>query len=358
MFYVHHILHRRKGKFGLLWLAATSPKSVRHVKLMSISLAELSEELEKELAHGICGRQSLRLSLRLSCRLIMGLWALYRRKAALTRAKAEQCLRKLIRRRQLKPRDIDLPTPKRRRGVTLETNKRDDFGEVTEPLALPELPTGDEAPEMPPRLTVDVDTITLREEVPTVWPEQLEEEMIPFEASGYHPRLCSCVLIATYASMFYVPYLQVDDGGDFLGDIERIMAAQQDKKQAAAPTVAAASPRAEAGEPPARPISPIPRIRSETPPLPRRTPRGTPSPRLGEPAAEAEPGAVEPPELPTGAEPAPRTAEEELAAAAPVVPGAEPPAPAASPTAQLDVDAAAAAPQEPGPASPLPPRRS
>ncbi|KAH6924406.1 hypothetical protein HPB50_016700 [Hyalomma asiaticum] len=88
-------------------MAATSPKFVRHAKLMSISLANLSEELEKELAHGICGRQSLRLSLRLSCRLIMGLWALYRKKATLTRAKAERCLRMLIRRRQLKARDIE-----------------------------------------------------------------------------------------------------------------------------------------------------------------------------------------------------------------------------------------------------------
>ncbi|KAH6920731.1 hypothetical protein HPB50_028281 [Hyalomma asiaticum] len=153
-------------------MAATSPKFVRHAKLMSISLANLSEELEKELAHGICGRQSLRLSLRLSCRLIMGLWALYRKKATLTRAKAERCLRMLIRRRQLKARDIDLPKcrrrvtldkrddfgkghqapciarttnclppPKRRRRVTLETDKRDDFGKVTKPLEFAELPT-------------------------------------------------------------------------------------------------------------------------------------------------------------------------------------------------------------------------
>ncbi|XP_065301989.1 uncharacterized protein [Dermacentor albipictus] len=85
MFYVHEILHRRKGKFGLLWLAATSPKSVRHVKLLNISLAKLSEDLQRELTKGIFGNKSLRFSLRLSCQLIMGLWVLYRRKAALVR---------------------------------------------------------------------------------------------------------------------------------------------------------------------------------------------------------------------------------------------------------------------------------
>ncbi|KAK8763619.1 hypothetical protein V5799_033768 [Amblyomma americanum] len=86
MYYTHQILHRRKGKFGLLWLAATSPKSLRHVRLLTVPLAKLSEELQRELAHGLTGRQSLRFSLRLSCKLLCGLWVLYLKKAGAVRA--------------------------------------------------------------------------------------------------------------------------------------------------------------------------------------------------------------------------------------------------------------------------------
>ncbi|XP_037526340.1 uncharacterized protein LOC119403481 [Rhipicephalus sanguineus] len=186
MFYVHQILHRRKGKFGMLWMAATSPKFVRHAKLMSISLAKLSEELRQELTHGISGRKSLRFSLRLSCRLITGLWILYRKKAALTRALAEKCLNMLIKRRQLKTQDIDLPPRKRQKRVKVETDTAHDFGKVTQLLTVPEPLAGDEAAEEPAGLTVDVETITLREEPPTMPPERLEDEMIPFEASAFH----------------------------------------------------------------------------------------------------------------------------------------------------------------------------
>ncbi|KAL1486530.1 hypothetical protein MTO96_031344 [Rhipicephalus appendiculatus] len=147
-------------------MAATSPKFVRHARLMSVSLAKLGEELRRELSHGIAGRQSLRFSLRLSCRLITGLWILYRKKAALTRALAEQCLKMLIKRRQLKTQDIDLPPPKRQKRVKVKTDTTDDFGKVTQLLAVPEAGAGDQAVEVPPGLTVDVETITLREEPP------------------------------------------------------------------------------------------------------------------------------------------------------------------------------------------------
>lgn len=184
MFYVHEILHRRKGKFGLLWLAATSPQSVNHVRLLNVSLAKLSGELQQELNQGIGGHKSLRFSLRLSCQLIMGLWVLYRRKAALVRAQAEECLRMLTRRRHLRTRSVDLPPSKRQKPGT-SADVPDDFGKVSHPIAAPDeliadLIEGDEV-AVPPGLTADVETITIREAVPLTLGDADEEGMFPVE---------------------------------------------------------------------------------------------------------------------------------------------------------------------------------
>ncbi|XP_072140366.1 uncharacterized protein [Dermacentor andersoni] len=333
MFYVHEILHRRKGKFGLLWLAATSPKSVRHVKLLNISLAKLSEDLQRELTKGIFGNKSLRFSLRLSCQLIMGLWVLYRRKAALVRAEAEECLQMLTRRRQFRTTSIDLPKAKRRKGVTVTADVPHDFGKVSHPIAAPEdltadLPAGDEAAGAL-GLTVDVDTITLREEVPMTQDDALERDAIPVE---------------------------VEDGGDILDELDKLMALHKGEQAPGAGSTAA-SPQATVEEP-ARPISPIPRVESRTPPLPRTHRASSRSPRTGEPAVSEPVEAVRagPTEPPTGAEPELRAAEDELEEAMPVVPEAELSADASAPLVQPDVDAAAQPERAPSPAAPPAPR--
>ncbi|KAL1445014.1 hypothetical protein MTO96_029385 [Rhipicephalus appendiculatus] len=281
-------------------MAATSPKFVRHARLMSVSLAKLGEELRRELSHGIAGRQSLRFSLRLSCRLITGLWILYRKKAALTRA---------------------CPPPKRQKRVKVKTDTTDDFGKVTQLLAVPEAGAGDQAAEVPAGLTVDVETITLREEPPAMRPEMLEDEMIPFEARLLASVL-SCVVIGVCRAS--CSFRRLMTGGEFLNELEKLMA-PQDKPQAVAPVAAVEEPLP-AEELVARPISPILRVESRTPPPRLTSPLGSPLPRLGAPSAEPKAGEgmlAEPlpgAEPSTEAEPAMRTAEDELQGAAPIVP--------------------------------------
>ncbi|KAL3191528.1 hypothetical protein MRX96_057514 [Rhipicephalus microplus] len=139
---------------------------------------------------GSLGGSRCVFSLRLSCRLVTGLWVLYRKKTALTRALAEQCLKMLIQRRKHQTTlNIDLPPPKRQKSAKFETDTTANFGKVSRLLAAPEAGAGDEAVEMPAGLTVDAERITLREEQPTMQSAMLEDEMIPFEASTFHLKL-------------------------------------------------------------------------------------------------------------------------------------------------------------------------
>ncbi|KAH8029680.1 hypothetical protein HPB51_002702 [Rhipicephalus microplus] len=120
-------------------MAAASPKFVGKAQLMAVSLSSMSEALKSDLTHGIAGRQSLRFSLRLSCRLVTGLWVLYRKKTALTRALAEQCLKMLIQRRKHQTTlNIDLPPTKRQKSAKFETDTTANFGKVSRLLAAPE----------------------------------------------------------------------------------------------------------------------------------------------------------------------------------------------------------------------------
>ncbi|XP_049519321.1 uncharacterized protein LOC125943837 [Dermacentor silvarum] len=104
MLSVHEFLRRPKGQLGLLWLAGTSPTLVTDEQLEDVSLADLSDELQREMTQEIGGRKSLRFSLGLSCKLTKGLSVLHRRKAALV---LDQGLQMITSRRQLKTRNLE-----------------------------------------------------------------------------------------------------------------------------------------------------------------------------------------------------------------------------------------------------------
>nr|XP_037273212.1 translation initiation factor IF-2-like [Rhipicephalus microplus] len=156
--------------------------------------------------------------------------------------------------------------------------------------------------------------------------------------------------------------VQAEDVGEFFDELEKMMS-QMDRQPAVAPTGAVEQALA-AGEPVARPISPILRVESRTPPPHLTSPHGSPLPRLEGPAIEPEvrgemlaepiPGAEPLPEAEPSmrAEPRPSTAEDELPGAAPIVPKAEPPADAAPLPVQPDVDTAAMPPPASSPVSP------
>ncbi|XP_077551751.1 uncharacterized protein LOC144165866 [Haemaphysalis longicornis] len=327
MFYAHQILHRRRGKFGLLWLAATTPKKIKNSSLLSVSLADLAEELGRSLSRGRLlpgALYSERYSLRLSAKLLTGLWVLYRKKAAALRAKAEECLRLLTTRKRPRDQDVDLPQKKgekrRRKGspepplsAAAAEPPSAHFGKVLSKEETPEELIVERLPPVPAdALTADRERITLREEVPLrLDPLALEDSLFQQEE---------------------IPA----EGDDFLEELERLMALRDDgraREEQEAPT-----PGAQQAE--GRPLSPIP---------PRSSRGGTPPPlrppsdlAVQEAASElvAEPW-PEPPseavveETPEG-EPLPAVVDPGLAAAASK--------PDAEPVAEPDAEAAAVPP--------------
>ncbi|XP_077551749.1 uncharacterized protein LOC144165863 [Haemaphysalis longicornis] len=327
MFYAHQILHRRRGKFGLLWLAATTPKKIKNSSLLSVSLADLAEELARSLSRGRLlpgALYSERYSLRLSAKLLTGLWVLYRKKAAALRAKAEECLRLLTTRKRPRDQDVDLPQKKgekRRRkgspvpplGAAAAEPPSAHFGKVLSKEETPEELIVERLPPVPAdTLTADRERITLREEVPLrLDPLALEDSLFQQEE---------------------IPA----EGDDFLEELERLMALRDDggtREEQEAPT-----PGAQQAE--ARPLSPIaPRSsRGGTPPLLRPSSDSAIQEAASELVAEPWP---EPPseavveETPEG-DPLPAVVDPGLPAAASK--------PDAEPVAEPDAEAAAVPP--------------
>ncbi|XP_077558457.1 uncharacterized protein LOC144173716 [Haemaphysalis longicornis] len=295
MFYAHPILHRRRGKFGLLWLAATSPKKIKNSSLLSVSLSNLAEELARSLSHGRllpAAVYSERYSLRLSAKLITGLWVLYRKKAAALRAKAEQCLRLLTTRKRPRDQAIDLSSgaaeggkkggQRRRKGSPVlplaDTEPPSaHFGKVLLKEETPEELIVARLPHVPAdALTADLESITLREEVslrmdPLGLDDDIFQEEIPMEPV---------------------------EGDDIMEELERLVSLHGIRSRAGEDTTSAATPQGEGQPLEGRPVSPIvPRFsRGGTPP-PRRRPSDWVIQEVGgEPAAapelDAEPVAV------------------------------------------------------------------
>ncbi|XP_077545621.1 uncharacterized protein LOC144158542 [Haemaphysalis longicornis] len=293
-------LARREAKWrGVCFvLAATSPKKIKNSSLLSVSLSNLAEELARLLSQGRLLPRALyseRYSLRLSAKLITGLWVLYRKKAAALRAKAEECLRLLTTRKRPRDQSIDLSSGAAEGGKKGGRRKRK--GSPVPPLADTEPPSAhfgkvllkEETPEelivarLPPvpadTLTADLESITLREEVP------LRMDPLGLDDDAFQEEIT----------------MEPVEGDDVMEELERLVALHGISSRAREDTTFAATQQEEGQPPEGRPVSPIvPRFsRGGTPP-PRRLPSDLVIQEAGgEPAAAperyAEPVAVPPP---------------------------------------------------------------
>ncbi|KAH9360825.1 hypothetical protein HPB48_009381 [Haemaphysalis longicornis] len=235
-------------------LAATSPKKIKNSSLLSVSLSNLAEELARSLSQGRLLPRALyseRYSLRLSAKLITGLWVLYRKKAAALRAKAEECLRLLTTRKRPRDQSIDLSNGAAEGGKKGGRRKRK--GSPVPPLADTEPPSAhfgkvllkEETPEelivarLPPvpadTLTADLESITLREEVP------LRMDPLGLDDDAFQEEIT----------------MEPVEGDDVMEELERLVALHGISSRAREDTTSAATQQEEGQPPEGRPVSPI-----------------------------------------------------------------------------------------------------
>ncbi|XP_067139950.1 meiotic recombination protein REC8 homolog [Centruroides vittatus] len=82
MFYAQEILHKRGGKFGIIWLAATNPKLLTRRDYATVNVDKICSDIIDHILHRLSaqtGKKSSRFSLYLSSKLMFGVIYVFRK---------------------------------------------------------------------------------------------------------------------------------------------------------------------------------------------------------------------------------------------------------------------------------------